>query len=96
MKPEELVIVDEKGVDENVVTEGVEAGDEVELEDGTKASVTGTDDATGDIMVLDDKGQTHTVPMDSVKIISDQSAAVEENDEVKGQQTDGESVEIKE
>ena len=47
-------------------------------------------------MALDDKGQTHTVPMDSVKIISDQSAAVEEKDEVEGQQTDGESVEIKE
>lgn len=94
-KPEDLVIVDEKGVDETV-SESAEAGDEVELEDGTKAQVTGTDDATGDIMVLDDKGQTHTVSMDSVKIISDKSAAVEEKDDVEGQQSDGESVDIKE
>ena len=97
LKPEELVIVDEKGVDESdVVTESAEAGDEVELEDGSKAQVTGTDDATGDLIVLDDKGQTHTVSMDSVKIISDKSAAVEEKDEVEGQQSDGASVKIKE
>ena len=95
-KPEDLIIVDEKGVDESEVNEGIEAGDEVELSDGSRGQVTGADDATGDIIVLCDDGSTKTVAAEEAKLVNDKSNQVEEKEDVEGQQTDGNSVEIKE
>ena len=91
LKPEELVIVDEKGVDESVG-----AGDEVELEDGRRAQVTGTDDATGDLTLLTDEGETLTVPNERVKIVNDKSSPEDTEEKVEGQQSDGSSVDVKE
>jgi len=89
--PSELVIVEETGVDESAG-----AGDEVELEDGRRAMVQGQDDNTGELTVLTDDGETLSVDQEKVKIVSDKSAQKEVKEDVEGQQSDGDSVDIKE
>jgi len=90
-EPSELVIVEETGVDESAG-----AGDEIELEDGKRGMVQGQDDNTGQLTVLTDDGETLTVDAKKVKVISDKSAQEDIEEGVEGQQTDGDSVDIKE
>ena len=89
-------LLTKSGFIQESVNEGIEAGDEVELSDGSRGQVTGADDATGDIIVLCDDGSTKTVAAEEAKLVNDKSNQVEEKEDVEGQQTDGNSVEIKE